>query len=270
MTRRNGDVLFPAVFLVPAAVAVGQAFAPGAAIYSGPAPTVAGGLTAVAKLVLLGLAAWFSYRNARGLASAQERVASAWRRLAAGWGLYFTGQACLAWYQLRGLNAPFPSVGDAFFLAAYPFFFASLLTFLGAYREAGFAPDTPAVQGRFAAIVSAACLAVAVPLLHPTAVAPTRPSETALNLAYPVLDLALVVPLVLLVRMAHAFRGGAVARMWGSMLAGLSFMCAGDVLFAYFSALGRTGLDPFVHATYLLAYGLVAEGARRQQALLEA
>ena len=82
------------------------------------------------------------------------------------------------------------------------------------------------------------------------------------------LDLALVVPVVLLVRMTMALRGGAVARVWTSVLAGFAFLCAGDILFAYLSALGRVGLDPFVHATYILAYGLVADGARRQRALL--
>jgi hypothetical protein len=107
-----------------------------------------------------------------------------------------------------------------------------------------------------------------VPLLWPTATAPTHLYETALNLAYPVLDLALVVPLVLLVRVTMALRGGAVARVWTSILLGFAFMCAGDILFAYFSALGRVGLDPYVHATYILSYGLVAAGARRQHALL--
>lgn len=269
MTARSNDSLFAAAFLAPAAVALGQAVMPHAAVYAGPAPTAATWVASLSKLGLLGLAAFFSYRNARALATAQERVASAWRLMATGWLLYFLGQLCLAWYQLvRATDAPFPSVGDALFVCTYPCFFVSLLGFLRAYRQAGFSVDSASAQRRMAAFVSAGCLAVAVPLLHPAAVAPTRAAETALNLAYPILDLALVVPVVLLVRMAAALRGGVVARMWVSMLAGLAFMCAGDILFAYFSALGRTGLDPFVHATYILSYGLVADGARRQNALL--
>lgn len=269
MSTRRGDVLFAALFLAPAAVCLGQAAMPQAAIYGGPAPTVSQWVAALAKLLMLALAALFSYRNARGLATAQERVASAWRLMAAGWALYFLGQACLAWYQLvRATDAPFPSVADALFLCAYPCFFASLVGFLRAYREAGFSADPARAQQRLAALVSAGCLAVAVPLLHPAAVAPTPAAQTALNLAYPIFDLALVVPVMLLVRMTLAFRGGLVVRMWVSILAGFTFMCAGDMLFAYFSALGRTGLDPFVHATYILSYGLVADGARRQYALL--
>jgi hypothetical protein len=270
MTNRRSDVLFGLVFVVPALFALGQVVAPDAAIYSaGPGTTVAVRVASSTKLVLLALAALFSHLSARGLASAHDRVASAWQRLALGWLMYFLGQLCLGWYQLvKGTAAPFPSIADAFFLTAYPFFFASLVGFVRGYREAGFAVDSPTSQGRLAAYVSVGCLAVAVPLLQPTAVAPTHVYETALNLAYPVLDLALVVPVVLLVRMTMAFRGGAVASVWTSILAGFAFMCAGDILFAYFSALGRVGLDPFVHATYILSYGLVADGARRQRALL--
>ena len=270
MTTRRSDALFALLFVLPALFALGQLVAPGAAIYApGPRTTFALRAASVTKLMLLALATLYAHLCARGLASAHDQVASAWRRLSLGFLFYFLGQASLGWYQLvKGTSAPFPSIADAFFLAAYPFFFAALLGFLRGYREAGFSVDSATAQGRVAAYVSAGCLAVAVPLLHPTAVAPTHAYETALNLAYPVLDLALVVPVVLLVRVTMGLRGGAVARVWTSMLAGFAFMCVGDVLFGYFSALGRVGLDPFVHATYILSYGLMADGARRQYGLL--
>ena len=55
---------------------------------------------------------------------------------------------------------------------------------------------------------------------------------------------------------------------WILVLTGFVFMCAGDVLFAYFTALGQTGLDPFVHGAYILSYGLIAGGVRKHVALL--
>ncbi|HSD27319.1 MAG TPA: hypothetical protein VLL75_08440 [Vicinamibacteria bacterium] len=42
-----------------------------------------------------------------------------------------------------------------------------------------------------------------------------------------------------------------------------------DACFAYFQSLGEVSLDPFVHATYLLSYGLIAGGADRQLELLK-
>jgi hypothetical protein len=270
MSTRRADALFALVYVVPALFALGQLVAPDAGVYtSSTGTTVLVKVASLTKLLLLALAAVYSHLSARGLASAHDQVTSAWQRLAIGWLMYFLGQLCLAWYQIgQGTRAPFPSIADAFFLAAYPFFFASLIGFLNGYREAGYAVDTASAQGRQAAYISAGCLAVAIPLLRPTALAPAHAYETALNLAYPILDLALVVPVVLLVRMALALRGGAVATVWTAILAGFAFMCAGDILFAYFSALGRVGLDPFVHATYILSYGLIADGARRQHALL--
>ena len=42
-----------------------------------------------------------------------------------------------------------------------------------------------------------------------------------------------------------------------------------DAFFAYFQSLGEQHLDPFVHATFVRAYGLVARGAHRQLRLLQ-
>ena len=53
------------------------------------------------------------------------------------------------------------------------------------------------------------------------------------------------------------------------LLGGIVFLCAGDIFFAYFQSLGEQHLDPFVHATFLLAYGLIAGGAHRQLQLLK-
>ena len=260
---------FPLLFILAASVSLAQLFFPQAAIYHGPRPTLAATVAALSKIALLALCALLSWRNSRALEGADHDIAAAWTRLAAGWFFYFLGQVTLGYYQLlRGVDAPYPSLGDAFFLLAYPCFFAALLGFLHGYRAAGFGVGTRAQQVALAAAVGVAALTVAIPLLRPALAAPTRPSETALNIAYPALDVALVVPLVLLMRMVVALRGGTVAGAWMAVLAGFAFMCAGDVLFAHFSALGRVGLDPYVHATYIVSYGLVAEGARRQGALL--
>ena len=79
----------------------------------------------------------------------------------------------------------------------------------------------------------------------------------------------LLVPLALLLRIALRLRGSQVGAVWAELLAGFVFLCFGDIFFAYFSALGEQQLDPYVHATYLLSYGLVAGGAHRQLLLLQ-
>lgn len=77
-----------------------------------------------------------------------------------------------------------------------------------------------------------------------------RVLDRILTVAYPALDLVLLIPLVLL-------------------LSGFVFLCAGDICFAYFQSLGEEHLDPFVHATFILSYALIAGGAQRQLSILK-
>jgi hypothetical protein len=86
--------------------------------------------------------------------------------------------------------------------------------------------------------------------------------------AYPVLDLVLLIPTALLTRITVALRGGAAWKIWTGLLGGFVFLCLGDVLFAYLSALGRAGLDPLIHAMYILSYALLARGVLYQRELL--
>jgi hypothetical protein len=111
--------------------------------------------------------------------------------------------------------------------------------------------------------------AIAVLILRPVAATSGPLLDRALTIAYPVLDLILLVPLVLLLRIALGLRKSRAGEVWLLLLSGFVFLCAGDICFAYFQSLGEEHLDPFVHATFILAYALIADGARRQLRLLE-
>ena len=110
---------------------------------------------------------------------------------------------------------------------------------------------------------------VAVPILRPVAATGGPLLDRILTVAYPVLDLVLLLPLALLLRIALKLRGSHAGEVWVLILSGIVFLCAGDICFAYFQSLGEQHLDPFVHATFVLAYGLIAGGAHRQLQLLE-
>jgi len=89
-----------------------------------------------------------------------------------------------------------------------------------------------------------------------------------LNVLYPILDFVLLIPTVLLIRISLRFRGGAVWKVWATLLGGFLFLCAADILFAYFSQLDRTELVDLVDVTYLLSYGFFALGVLYQRELL--
>jgi len=189
----------------------------------------------------------------------------AWFLLSLGLLATFAGQLCLAPFQLVFGETPFPTPGDIFYVLAYPFLIAALLVFLNAYREAGLPMGSPA--GR--ALLLAGVGVIAIVILRPVAATPGPQLDRILTIAYPALDLVLLVPLVLLLRMALRLGRSEAGEVWLLLLSGFVFLCAGDICFAYFQSLGEEHLDPFVHATFILAYALIAGGAHRQLRILK-
>jgi hypothetical protein len=216
-------------------------------------------LAAVFKLVYLLAGAVWAFACRERLEPGNP-ARPAWFLLSLGLLATFAGQLCLAPYQLVFGETPFPSPGDIFYVLAYPFLIAALLVFLNAYREAGLPMGSLAERAALVAGVGV----VAVVILRPVAATPGALLDRILTIAYPALDLVLLVPLVLLLRIALRLRGGRAGEVWLLLLTGFVFLCAGDICFAYFQSLGEEHLDPFVHATFILAYALIAGGAHRQ------
>jgi hypothetical protein len=222
---------------------------------------LAAGWTKLACLVTATLFAWRSVT----LLDRDNPARRPWSILSAGLAAFTLGQGTLTFYQTFLGKSPFPSVADIWFMISYPLLIIALIMFAMAYAKSGFAVDR---QAPMAALLTVAALAVAWPLLRPIALTPAPPVATALNIAYPALDLILLVPTIVLLRLASRFRGGAVWRLWAALLAGFVFIALGDLFYAYFSTFGYTRLDPLVHALYIVAYASLASGTRIQYGLL--
>lgn len=267
MNRAIDRVLWPSLFAATL-LFVGWGMVPRATLFTtvlSPARLIA--VASLVKLTLLSLGALWSWR-ARGSIEADNPVRPAWTLLASSLLCDVLGQAVLARYQLRGEQAPFPSLGDVFWLLAYPLAGVALVRFVSAYHQSGYPMGSRGERAGLLAVTAAACAALSFVVLRPVVMAEMPALEKALSAAYPLLDMALLVPLALLLRTTWHFRGGSVGTAWILVLTGFVFMCAGDVLFAYFTALGLTGLDPFVHGAYILSYGLIAGGVGRHLALV--
>jgi hypothetical protein len=223
---------------------------------------VAGGWT---KLLALVVAAVFALRSLALLGEGNP-ARTPWALLGAGLSALALGQATLVYFQtFRGVS-PFPSVADVWFVIAYPLLIAGVIAFIAAYARTGF-PMTGTAA--LFVILGLGALAAAWPLLRPILRSSDDLLSKALNVTYPALDLILLVPVVVLLRITSRFRGGAVWHIWLALLAGFVFTAVGDILFAYFTTLGFSALDPAVHAMYLVAYGALAAGAMVQRKLLE-
>ncbi len=269
MTRAIGRALWPALGAATA-LYVGWGLVPGHPFYAGLlTPPRLLGIASVLKLALLALGVAWTLACRRAL-GADNPVRPAWTLLAAGLGSTLLGQACLAPAQLLRATTPFPSVADVFYVLSYPLFGAAFVKFIGAYQSSGLPLGSRRESLVILGVTVAACLAVGILVLRPVIAAPMPVLDKALSAAYPALDLALLVPLAVLLRTTLHLRGGHVGAAWFTVLAGFLFLCGADVLFAYFTALGRTGFDPFVHASYVVSYGLIAAGVGRHVAALTA
>jgi hypothetical protein len=270
MSETRGKGLLPwAILGAAVALYVGWALAPASALYTrllGPHRLVA--LASLLKLVYL-LAGSASAFRCRDRLEPGNPARPAWFFLSLGLLSTFVGQLCLAPFQVVRNQTPFPSVADIFFVLAYPFIIAALLVLLNAYREAGL--PIGSVGERAAIVTGVGVIAglVVLPILRPVALTGGPLLERILTVAYPVLDLVLLVPLALLLRIALRLRGSHAGDVWVLLLGGFVVLCMADIFFAYFQSLGEEHLDPFVHASFVLSYGLIAGGAHRQLQLLK-
>jgi hypothetical protein len=259
----------PWVILAAAVVLfVGWAVFPGSGLYTAVlTPHRLLVLASLLKLVyLLAGAAWsFACRDRL---EPDNPARPAWFLLSLGLLATFAGQLSLAPFQVARNETPFPSTADIFFLLSYPLVIAAFLVLLHAYRESGLPVGSVAERAAIVGGVSLVAALVVGPILEPVATTGGPLLELILTVAYPVLDLVLLLPLALLLRITLRLRGSHAGEVWLLLLTGFAFVCAGDICFAYFQSLGEAHLDPFVHATFVLAYGLIAGGAHRQLELL--
>lgn len=220
-----------------------------------------------AKLTLLGLGAVVAWGNAKEF-SPKTPARAAWSQLALGQALTGCGQALLAaavlWPDALG---GFPSPADLFFLAGYPSFITSVIVFAVAYHRSGYPVGGRRETWLLCLASAAVCVVLAVPLLAPILRATAAPAEKALNLAYPLLDFLLLIPTMLLLRMAWRLRGGLLWSVWGSLAAGFVFICAGDIVFGYMTAFDLGRIRLLVGGLFLVGYGLVAAGCLHQRGL---
>jgi hypothetical protein len=192
----------------------------------------------------------------------------AWFLVSLGLLATFAGQLCLAPFQIALNQTPFPSVADMFYLLAYPLLIAALIVLLRAYREAGLPVGSTAERVGIVVAVGLVAAFLVGPILKPVVTTDGPLLDRVITVAYPFLDLVLLMPLAVLLRITLHLRGSHAGEVWMLLLSGFTFVCVADIGFAYFQALGEAHLDPYVHATFVLAYGLIAGGAHRQYQLL--
>jgi hypothetical protein len=257
-----GMVLMGAIFLP-------KVLAPESAIYRDLlTPQAILFIAAPVKLLFLLIGAVYASRAAASFESTNP-VRTAWLLLASGLSAYVAAQSVLAFYQLvLGRAAPFPSIADLFFVPATLLLAVSLFFFVRVYKSVGF-EVAETFDVRIVLFFVLSLLAVFFLVVGRPVLASDAPwAERALNIAYPVLDSILLVPAVLLLKMALSMRGGSLWKVWMALLLGFVFLAAGDILFAFFTTLGKSALDPLLDVAFAWSYILIARAVVTQHGIL--
>jgi hypothetical protein len=219
------------------------------------------------KLLFLLIASVYASRSAASFESTNP-VRTAWLLLACGLWAYVAAQSALTFYQLvLGRTAPFPSIADLFFFPATVLLAVSLFLFLKVYKSVGFEVAEAFEVGVVLFFVLSLLAVFFLVVGRPVLASDVPFAERALNIAYPVLDCILLVPAVLLLKMALSMRGGSLWKVWMALLLGFVFLAVGDILFAFFTTLEKTGLDPMLDVAFAWSYILIARAVVTQHTI---
>jgi len=160
----------------------------------------------------------------------RERFSIVWLCFTIGLFLWFLGESVWAGYTLiLGVDIPYPSIADAFWLLGYIPFFIALLLYVKIFRLA--LPRKMLIISLATTVVLA--ILVFIALITPLLGAGEDLTTLIVDFAYPLLDLTLfsVAFLGLLI-----FVKGGVGKSWLLINAGILANVCGDILFSYTTA----------------------------------
>jgi hypothetical protein len=207
-------------------------------LFSNAFPPVVSG-TAV---VVSGLSLERYWRKAKGPFS------KAWFYFTAGLFLWFMGEAIWAGYTLvLGVEVPYPSVADVFWLAGYIPFFVGLCLYVKIF---GGALTKKTLAASMAATVILTIFVTGV-LLTPVLGAEEDLAALIADFAYPLFDLALfsVAHLGLII-----FWKGKLGKSWFFINAAIAMNVCADILFSYTTAYGTYYCGHMLELLYHFGY----------------
>ncbi len=222
----------------------------------------------VLHVLLLGVAVLSAGRSAALLGAASPSRA-AWVLLTAGLASFGLAECLDAWYEVAlRATRPFPSLADALFLLGYLLLVPALLRFSRVYRESGYAVGSARQHAAIALAALGVFALLGFSSLRAIASGAGPLAERVLGVAYPLLDFAMLALTLVLLRIAAAFRGGHVGRVWALLLVGLTFTCLADLVFAFLTAGGVGMPRASMEALYLLSYLAIARGTLSEHEML--
>ncbi len=154
--------------------------------------------------------------------------------LTLGLGCWFVGEVIFYLFQFVFHTSPYPSLADAFYIAAYPLILVALIKEIKAHNFHWQQINrlTLYMAGLFALALLFIVAYFGIFLAY-------KSGEPLLNnlvaMGYGVGDLVLLIPTFFILKVASDFRGGKLFYSWMMIFIALLFIMMGDILFAIFT-----------------------------------
>jgi hypothetical protein len=168
------------------------------------------------------------------------------------------------------MNEAYPSIADYAWCAAYiPLFIGLAMMFFG-YRRSGFPMGNMLLYGLFSILIIIICSVVIyfllVPILHD---AESSPLEKFIYMFYPIADLFLVIPAMILMYVTSLFGKGIISKPWKYLAIGFIFFTIADLIYSYLDWLGEYKSGNYIDLAWNLGYLLIGMAGIYQRELIE-
>lgn len=200
-------------------------------------------------------------------------VKSAWMLTFLGVLLYFFGELLYGFFEIGlgyDMNEYFPGLPDYAWCAGYiPLFIGMGLMFCG-YKRGGFPMGKPVIYVVISAFIASILLAVTIYLLIPIILdTETDLVDKIFYLYYPLGDMFLVIPAVLLMYITSLFGKSVLSRPWRFLAIGYICFTAADLLYSYLSWQDLYGNGNLIDLAWNFGYLSIAIAAAYQVELLK-
>ncbi len=218
------------------------------------------------------LLAMLAFGSATAQLKQWDATKLAWSGFAVSMALCFAAE--FGWFVMEAalgyhMDELYPSFLDGIWIASYIPLIAGLSVTIIRYHRSGMGFGSPVfylgLVGGFAVIVVLVGQFLLLPIARD---AESSATYKIVALAYPVLDLPLLLLALTVTHICRLFAGGSVARPWQYVALGLVFWSTSDIAYAYLDWVGLYHAGHMTDLGWNLAYLFLAIGALEQRNLL--
>jgi hypothetical protein len=194
-----------------------------------------------------------------------------WLLLLIGLFLFFLGESMYSILEIvfnMDMNKNFPSIADILWCTGYFPMFISLMMMFNGYKKTGFPMGNIKIYGIISIIFIIISASIIYYLLIPIISDPKSDMLTKIfSLFYPIADLFLVVPALLLMYITSLIGKGRWP--WKYIAIGFIFFTFSDLIYSYLSWMNAYGSGNFIDVGWNSGYLLIALSAAYQMELLD-